>query len=164
MLSGDTPGARLRRARLAKNMIIKDLAAAAGLSIATIGNLESNRTRASLPHLRILAQALNVPVYYIGGFENLPEKTLGQQIRKARLFHGLTKEELARFIGVDPKTLRSWEQDQRKPLQRYLTALNAYLAILEKRPGKLTRNSIHTISSFRRRGHFCFCQYKSDPL
>ncbi|KYH31338.1 transcriptional repressor DicA [Moorella mulderi DSM 14980] len=131
-MSGDTPGARLRRARLAKNMTIHDLAVATGLSVKTIGNLEANRTRALLPHLRVLAQVLNVPLYYIGCFENLPEKTLGQRIRKARVFHGLTKEELAQSIGVNPKTLQSWEQDKRKPLQRYLTALKAYLAILGK--------------------------------
>lgn len=131
ILSGDTPGARLRQARLAKNMTIKELAAASGLSAKTISNLEANRTRALLPHLRVLARVLNVPVYYIGCFETLPENTLGQRIRKARVFHGLTKEELARSIGVDPKTLRSWEQDKRKPLQRYLTALNTYLAILD---------------------------------
>ncbi|WP_338835973.1 helix-turn-helix domain-containing protein [Neomoorella thermoacetica] len=130
--SGDTPGSRLRQARLAKNMTIRDLAAASGLTSTTIISLEGDKTKATLPHLRHLSQALNVPIYYLGCFENLPESTLGQRIKKARLFHGLTKEELSKVIGVDPKTLRSWEHDKQKPLQRYLTVIRTYLAILEK--------------------------------
>lgn len=130
ILSGDTPGARLRQARLARNMTIKDLAAAAGLSIATIGNLESNRTHASLPHLRILAKVLGVPIAFLGCFERLPENTLGQRITKARLYHGLTKKEMAQAMGVNPKTLRGWENDMHQPPRCYITALIRYLAIL----------------------------------
>ncbi|KUK51913.1 MAG: Helix-turn-helix protein, partial [Desulfotomaculum sp. 46_296] len=108
--SGDSPGARLRQARVAKNMTIRDLAAATGLSVTAIGSLEADKFNATLPHLRSLAS--------------------GQRITKARLYHGLTKEEMARAIGVDQKTLRSWEQDKHQPLQRYSTVLDAYLAML----------------------------------
>lgn len=130
--SGDSPGARLRQARVAKNMTIRDLAAVTGLSVAAIGNLEADKFNASLPNLRMLAKALGVPVAYLGCFERLPENTLGQRITKARLYHGLTKEEMARAIGVDPKTLRSWEQGKHVPLPRYLNVLNQYLKVLEE--------------------------------
>jgi len=128
--SGDSPGARLRQARVAKNMTIRDLAAATGLSVTAIGSLEADKFNATLPHLRSLARVLGVPIAYLGCFERLPENTLGQRITKARLYHGLTKEEMARAIGVDQKTLRSWEQDKHQPLQRYSTVLDAYLAML----------------------------------
>lgn len=130
--SGDSPGARLRQARVAKGMTVRDLAAVTGLTPATISGLEAGRTTASLPNLRKLAQALGVPIAYLGCYETLPENTLGQRITKARLYHGLTKEEMARVIGVDPKTLRLWEQDKHQPLQRYSTVLNTYMAILDE--------------------------------
>jgi len=111
-------------------MTIRDLAAATGLSVTAIGSLEADKFKATLPHLRSLARVLGVPIAYLGCFERLPENTLGQRITKARLYHGLTKEEMAWAIGVDQKTLRSWEQDKHQPLQRYSTVLDAYLAML----------------------------------
>jgi len=130
--SGDTPGARLRQARVAKNRTIRDLAKVTGLNTVAIGNLEANRTKASLPNIRHFAEVLRVPVYFLGCFEYLPENTLGQRITKARLFHGLTKEDMARAIGVDPKTLRYWEQGLHVPSQRHLTVLEPYFAILNE--------------------------------
>ncbi|MBW2672113.1 MAG: transcriptional regulator [Deltaproteobacteria bacterium] len=130
--SGDSPGARLRQARVAKNMTIRDLSAATGLSVTALSRLEADKFNAALPNLRTLAKALGVSIAYLGCFEKLPENTLGQRITKARLYHGLTKKEMAQAIGVDPKTLRSWEQDKHQPLNRYFTVLNSYLAILDE--------------------------------
>lgn len=128
---GDSPGARLRQARVAKGMTINDLAAAAGLSTVAISCLEAGKTAAALPNLRKFSDILGVPVSYLGQFESLPENTLGQRIKKARLYHGLTKRELARILGVDEKTLRHWEMDRHVPLERYLTILHKYLKALE---------------------------------
>lgn len=130
--SGDSPGARLRQARIAKNMTIQDLSKAVGITARGISRLETGKVTASLPNLRKLAQVLRVPIAYLGRFEKLPENTLGQRITKARLYHGLTKEEMAQIIGLDPKTLRSWEQDKHKPLNKYFSILNSFLAILNK--------------------------------
>lgn len=70
-----------------------------------------------------------MPTAHLGGFEKLPEKTLGQQIKKARLYRGLTKTKFARAIGVDVRTLRSWENDIHQPLGRYLENLDQYLLL-----------------------------------
>lgn len=51
-------------------------------------------------------------------FESLPEDSLGQKIRKARLYHGLTKRELAQQLNINEKTLRTWVSDKRKPVIR----------------------------------------------
>ncbi len=130
--SGDTPGARLRHARIDKNMTIRDLAAAASISPTAISGLEADKRKAKITNLRKFADILGVPVPYLGCFEKLPERTLGQRITKARLYHGLTKEEMAAKLGVDPKTLRLWEQDKHEPLQQHHTILAVYLAILEE--------------------------------
>jgi transcriptional regulator with XRE-family HTH domain len=112
-------------------MTIRDLAAATGLTATAISNLETDKCKAQITTLRKFAKILDVPVSYLGCFEKLPEHTLGQRITKARLFHGLTKKELAIRLGVDPKTLRHWEQDKHEPFQRYLNALELYMEILK---------------------------------
>jgi len=112
-------------------MTIKDLAMAAELSSVMISQMEFDRAKTSLPTLRRLAKLLDVPIAFLGCFETLSEKTLGQRIMKARLIHGMTREELALNIEVDPKSLRNWEQDKHKPIPRYLNALMPYLTILD---------------------------------
>jgi len=92
--SGDSSGARLRQARVAKNMTIRDLDEATGLSTPTIGNLEAGRIRATLPNLLCLDQVLDVPVAYLGCFEVFPEKALSQRIKKARRSMGLPRKNL----------------------------------------------------------------------
>lgn len=112
-------------------MTIRDLAQAVQMTPKAIGNIESGRSTASLPTLRKLARVLKVPVAFLGCFETLPENTLGQRITKARLYHGLTKEEFAQLIGVNEKTLRQWEQGKHAPSPQFADVLNDYLKILE---------------------------------
>ncbi|MFS8514879.1 MAG: helix-turn-helix domain-containing protein, partial [Planifilum fulgidum] len=90
--SGKTPAARIKQARIKKGLSIKELSVITGISTTSISKMENNHSRPSLPNLRTLAQALDVSVAYLGCFENLPEQTIGQRIRKARLYHGFTKE------------------------------------------------------------------------
>jgi transcriptional regulator with XRE-family HTH domain len=108
-------------------MTIAKLAEIAGLSVSTIGDAEGGRVTPSLPVLRKLARALDVSVAYLGCFEKLPEETLGQRIRKARLCKGLMKVEFAQVLGVNVKTLREWESDKRKPSREYLAMLEEHL-------------------------------------
>ena len=50
--------------------------------------------------VRALAKALEQLIWFLGCYEVLPEDTLGQRIRKARLYHGLTKKEFADKLGL----------------------------------------------------------------
>lgn len=52
---------------------------------------------------RALAAALKQPVWFLGCYDALPEDLLGQRIRKARLYEGLTKKEFADRLGVNEK-------------------------------------------------------------
>lgn len=104
-------------------MLVKELAAASGLSAAAIIHIEKNHKKPSLPNLRLLSKIFGKPVSYLGCFENLPEETLGQKIKKARLYRGYTKVEFAKLIGVDVKTLRCWENDIHRPLQEFMKVI-----------------------------------------
>ena len=68
---------------------------------------------------------------FLGCYEKLPEDTLGQRIRKTRLYHGLTKKEFSDRLGVNEKTVRLWEADlctlagsSMKSLAPYLGSFN----------------------------------------
>lgn len=109
----DTPGGRIQKARLNRFMALVDVSALTGLTTATLSNIGKNRCRAALDNLCKLSKALDVPLPpYIGCFEKLPEKTLGQRIRKARYYHDLTKEEMAWKIGVNTRTIYDWKSEK----------------------------------------------------
>jgi transcriptional regulator with XRE-family HTH domain len=126
----DTPGGRIRRARLEKNMLLVDLAAATGLSVRSLRLAEQNKSTVSPPNLRRLSEALGVSIAYLGCFENLPEQTLGQRIKKARLYHGYNKREFGEILGVSRRMIVGWEKDEYRPSEKYMEHLNTFLAIL----------------------------------
>ncbi len=92
-------------------MDIVDVARAAGLSSATVSKVENGRQIPIVVTVRALAEVLKQPVWFLGCYDVLPEDTLGQRIKKARLYHGLTKKEFADRLGVNEKTVRLWEAD-----------------------------------------------------
>ena len=94
-------------ARLRTVMDIVDVARAAGLSSATVSKVENGWQIPIVVTVRALAEALKQPIWFLGCYEVLPEVTLGQRIRKARLYEGLTKKEFADRIRVNEKRVQS---------------------------------------------------------
>ena len=60
-------------------------------------------------------------------FDSLPENTLGQRIRKARLEQRLLQKDLAIKLGVTETTIANWEQERNKPIGAYAKRLGGYL-------------------------------------
>lgn len=123
----DTPGTRLKKARLDKNISIKDFAMLCGVSPTCISYNEGNKHPASLANLRKFAESLQVTIAYLGKFDDLPETTAGQRLLKARQFAGLTKVELSMILGVDVKTILSWESDKRSPSPQHQEIINKFI-------------------------------------
>jgi transcriptional regulator with XRE-family HTH domain len=109
-------------------MDIADVARAAGLSAVTVSKVENGRQIPIVVTVRALAEALKQPIWFLGCYELLPEDTLGQRIRKARLYHGLTKKEFADMLGVNEKTIRVWEADLCTLASSSMRSLVPYLA------------------------------------
>ncbi len=128
---GDTTASRIRKSRVEKGFTIRELASSIGMTETNIISIENSRSTPSLPTLRLLSEALNVPVYYIGCFEALSERTLGEKILKARCYHGLTKSEMAELFEVDVKTIKNWESDTRNPLSSNMIKLLQFNKIIE---------------------------------
>ncbi len=109
-------------------MDIVDVARVADLSTATVSKIENGRQIPIVVTVRALAEALKQPVWFLGCYEVLPKDTLGQRIRKARLYEGLTKKEFADRLGVNEKTVRLWEADLCNLVDSSLRSLTPYLS------------------------------------
>ncbi|MFK4164623.1 helix-turn-helix domain-containing protein [Paenibacillus lautus] len=127
----DTPGLRIRAARNEANFTIRELAALAELTPETISMMENGVHPPSLKSLRKISACLNRPIYYLGCFETLPEATFGERLKKARLFQGLTKDELAKKLMVDPKSILNWESNKLTPSSKHLYQLRMLFLILK---------------------------------
>lgn len=46
---------------------------------------------------------------------DIPQWTLGDRLRKARVHNGLDQSEMARKLGVAQTAVAKWEADQRRP-------------------------------------------------
>lgn len=128
----DTPGLRIRAARNEVNLTIRELAALSGLTPETISMMENGVHTPSLKSLRKLSAYLSQPIYYLGCFETLPETTFGERLKKARLYHGLTKEEIALQLGVDSKTIKNWELNRNTPNTKHTKNIKSFVCIISE--------------------------------
>ncbi len=54
-------------------------------------------------------------------------KTIGEHIRKARLFRGLRQRDVAETLGVRTETVANWERGRERPLARHHGAIIRFL-------------------------------------
>jgi transcriptional regulator with XRE-family HTH domain len=125
-----TPAGRIRQARHKNNLTIKELAEITGLSPNGINFIETGRCSPKIVTIKLLADTLNVPVYHLGCFENLPESTIAQQIKKTRLYHGLSQVQFAQSLGVSERIIYDWETGRYQPGEKHFAILEKYLNVL----------------------------------
>ncbi len=51
------------------------------------------------------------------------KSTIGQKLKKARLYHAHTLSDAAKYLGVNERSIRNWEKDTRNPLPDNLKKL-----------------------------------------
>ncbi len=62
------------------------------------------------------------------GFNPLPEgRTVGEQLVLRRTSLGLSQEQAAKRIGVDPGTLAKWERGEREPQGVFATRVERFM-------------------------------------
>lgn len=126
-----TPGTRIRQARQEKNLTMKELADQIGISMTAISKIERGVTTPSLPTLRNISLILEQPISYLGCFEILPQDSLGQNFKKARLYQGLLATEVANIFNVNVKTIKNWESDRRVPTIINSDTLEEFLSTIK---------------------------------
>lgn len=125
----DTPGGRIRKSRMDRNLFIVELAKQVNLNKQIISMIERGAYTPKIKTLKKLSEALDVPIWYLGCFENLPEDTLGQRLKKARLYAGLLSSELAQILSASHRSVGSWERDEAIPSPENQLAIDEFIRI-----------------------------------
>jgi transcriptional regulator with XRE-family HTH domain len=115
-------GEHLKRVRLDRGLWQTHLAREFGCSTATIQNYEMGRTLPEIHHWPAILRFL--------GNDPRPEPTSWpERLRHVREGRGLTQADLAQHLGVDIRTVNSWENRRNRPrfTGRVAKAVKAFL-------------------------------------
>lgn len=102
-------------------MLQKDIAEKLGATVCTYRNWEKNRSNPSLHFIPKIIQFLGYTPYDASNLD------FGKKIAAKRRLLGLSQKDLARLIGVDPCTIRSWEKSRHRPERKHLKRLAAFI-------------------------------------
>jgi transcriptional regulator with XRE-family HTH domain len=111
----------LRKRRLDLNLLQREVAAKIGVSEATIYNWENSNTTPSLSSTPKMIAFLGYNT------DDFIGKTLGEQIKKARISLGLSQKRLVKPLAVDYSTLGQWERGETQPMKRSREIINKFL-------------------------------------
>lgn len=104
-----TLGEHIRRVKMDRNLLQRDVARSIGANEWTIHNWETN---ANKPEIRFYPEIMNwlgyCPVVYV--------HPLGDRLRLNRHYRGVSATNLAQQVGIDPSTLLAWETGRTIPL------------------------------------------------
>ncbi|MFD1888414.1 helix-turn-helix transcriptional regulator [Paenibacillus wenxiniae] len=112
LLPIDTPGQRIRAARIENHMTIRQVASLIQISTNSRSLIENEKSKPSLSMVRKLSALFNKEIWYLGTYERMPEDTLGQRIRKARYYRAWIKQDLADYFKIEAKSVYNWEADK----------------------------------------------------
>lgn len=127
-----TLGDHLKKARLDRNLLQRDVATQLGVRVESVMNWELNRHE---PDLRSIPGIIEII-----GYDPLPQpKTMGEDLVRKRTLLGLTQRESGNQIGIDQTTLARWERDERLPWGEGLGKLKLFLGspVPQKNPDTL---------------------------
>jgi transcriptional regulator with XRE-family HTH domain len=119
-----TLGDHIRKRRLDLGLFQKDVAVAIGVDTCTITNWEKGHSE---PELRFVPRIIAFLNYEPDGPEPV---TLGERIKRYRYLGGITQEQVAKQIGIDPGTLSRLERSRGRCFPSVLTKVAAFLDVL----------------------------------
>jgi len=106
----------------------KTLAAEAGITPACLSDIERQITNVENTTLRKIGIALEQPIWFIGCFDSMSEDTFFHRLEKARCYHGHTKVEMAKDIGVHVRMIFNWKYKETGQIAK--RKVQIYCAIL----------------------------------
>jgi len=115
-----TLGDHIRKKRLDLGLFQKGVAKRIGVDETAIYNWEGNRTSPQIHHLPRIIRFLGYNPLPVS--ESLPDKLL-----TTRRSLGVTQKTFAEQLGVDPGTLRSWENGKRLPSKKLSRIIAGFL-------------------------------------
>lgn len=107
---GNTQRERLIYLRWRENLTQGELAAIGGTTSASIGGIETGKFSSLQPDtLRAICDHFELPYWFLGAYDRLPERTIPQQLYKFRLYRLFDMKQAADFFEVSPRTYIKWE-------------------------------------------------------
>ena len=116
-----TWGDHIRKRRLDLGLLQRDVAKQIGVSQDAVFNWETHR---AIPDVQSIPQIIN----FLGYCPWKPARTFSEKIKVWREAMGLTKEVLAKRLGVHDMTLANWESGKRLPSRRCRVILARFFA------------------------------------
>ncbi len=108
-----TVGDHIRRKRLGLKMLQRDVAEQIGVNTTSVFKWEANTAAPAVRFMPAIIRFL--------GCNPLPEaKALAEQLVRHRTTLGLSQNEAAKRVGVDPSTLARWERGESEPTGKCL--------------------------------------------
>ena len=105
-------GDHVRKRRLDLKLIQRDVAKLIGVDATTVFNWEAGRATPELRHMpRIIA--------FLGYDPSPAPASLPERLVRFRTVRGLSQNDLARMLGVDPTTLSRWETGKKSPIPEH---------------------------------------------
>lgn len=99
----------------------EDVANALGLHEMTVNNWETNRTE---PALRLVPRIID----FLGFAPYSTSKSLPERLSACRRSLGLSQKKLAKVLGVNESSIRTWESGRRKASSRCVKIIENFLA------------------------------------
>lgn len=111
-------GDHIRKRRFDLKLLQRQLAEKIGVSTNTITNWELNRSE---PEIRLIPKIIE----FLGYIPyNICDANWGEKIVIYRQVHGLSQEQLAQELGIDPSTLGRWEKNETEPSNAVKNLMN----------------------------------------
>lgn len=114
-----TVGDHIRTVRLNRGLLQKEAALLIGVDTMTLWGWENDERE---PTIRLWKGIIRFLGYYPFAHKKLEEKLLAY-----RRTHGLSQEELAARLGVDPQSVARWEAGEKPHFERCRAVLEAIL-------------------------------------
>ena len=128
----ETVGDHLRLRRLNLKLFQRQVAERLGVDTTSIRTWEASAAQPGLRYMPAIIEFL--------GYNPLPPaKTWAERLVRHRKSLGLTREESARRIGVDPSTLAKWERGEREPAGAFAARAERLLPSDEDLGGQVRR-------------------------
>lgn len=110
-----TTGERIRTVRQSKNLTQKQLGELAGIAEPTIRRYELGKLNPKIETIAKIASAMNTPTLSLLGDAAHVQASIGENIKRLRIEHGMTQEQLAAGCGLATITIRQYESGKREP-------------------------------------------------
>jgi transcriptional regulator with XRE-family HTH domain len=112
----------IKKARIDRGLTQSNAVAFLSVSVETLHNWETGKTAPVVKYWPAIMEFLGYCPYQRA-------RSLGDRLRLHRMHQGLTLEDLAEILEVDPGSVSSWETGERPPREEYLEMIAKFLGV-----------------------------------